>query len=636
MAKPEATVTRLTTALLSTFLFLLLAGCSTVAVTPVKPPALTRGDYGYTKDYVSWLIREQMAQHGVTGLSIALVDDQTVVWAEGFGHADKTNGIAATPETIYRAGSIGKLLTTAAALQLVDDGLLNLDKPLQNYLPEFSIKSRFADTPPITPRSIMTHHAGLPGDLLKGMWTAKPESIADELLQLRDEYLATPPGYVFAYSNLGMSLLGRAVEKVSERDFDSQVSISLFLPLKMTSSSFASKIDRSAKASRAYRDGAEVPEPPLRDVPAGGLNTTVLDLSRFMAMVFGNGWYGGRQLLQSGTMAEMLRPQNSQVPLDLSFRVGLGWMLSTIGGLEIKNAGPVAHHSGATLHHRSQMVILPEHKLGVVVLANSATAAGVINTVAAETLKLALEAKTGITQQQAPPQVVVAARKEPLPLPESVPVKPAPKRTAEEKKRGPLTEAELQGYAGRYDTLAGLVELSKTGDHLEVELFNRTLRLVPRPDGLLGLDYRLLGLLPVSLGELDRIFIDRETVNNRDILKAVVDGREYLAGERLPPLPVPESWQRRAGEYEIINAGEDTLLLEAIRLHSTGESLTVEYAMPLFTEQTLRLALAPLSETEAVIRGLGRHKGETVRVVSQGGEELLAYSGYLLRKKGAE
>jgi CubicO group peptidase (beta-lactamase class C family) len=480
----------------------------------------------------------------------------------------------------------------------------------------------------------MTHHSGLPGDLLKGMWTASPGSLDDELLQVRDEYLANPPGYVFSYSNLGMSLLGRALEKVADRDFDSQASIALFLPLKMTSSAFSPKIDRSPRASRAYRGGMEATEPPLRDVPAGGLNTTVTDLSRFMAMVFGDGWYGGRQVLRSGTLAEMLRPQNSQVPLDLSFRVGLGWMLSTVGDQDIRNAGPVAHHSGATICHRSRIVILPEQKLGVVVLANSASAGPVVGTVAAETLKLALEAKTGITQQQAPPLPAAAPRKEPLPLPDNVPQKPVPRHAEDEKKRGPLTEAELQGYAGRYDTVAGLVELSKNGDHLEAELFDRTLRLVPRQDGLLDVRYRQFGLLPVSLGDLDRIAVDRETVNGRDILKAVIDGREYLAGVRLRPVPVPESWQKRAGAYEIINGGDDTQLLDAVRLNASGESLTVEYAMPLFTDRKLSLALEPLSETEAVIRGLGRTRGDTVRVVRRGDEELLAYSGYLLRKKG--
>jgi len=128
--------------------------------------------------------------------------------------------------------------------------------------------------------------------------------------------------------------------------------------------------------------------------------------------------------------------------------------------------------------------------------------------------------------------------------------------------------------------------------------------------------------------------IDREMIHGRDILKAVIDGNEFLAGERLKPGQIPEKWRKRGGEYLIVNAGDDTVLLENVRLRSEDEFLTVEYTMPLFSEQTMSVALAPLSDTEALICGLGRGKGETVRVIKRNNEELLAYSGYLLRKKG--
>lgn len=601
-------------------LMVLVAGCASM---PQKPAAAARGDYSYTREYISWLIRQEMDTQQVTGLSIALVDNQEVVWAEGFGYADRAKGIAATPATIYRAGSISKLFTATAAMQLVDDGLLDIDKPLQRYLPEFTIKSRFPAAAPITARTILTHHSGLPGDLLKGMWTARPASLTEELLLLQDEYVANPPGQVFAYSNVGPSMLGHALEKITARDFAAQLSISLFLPLRMAKSSFSTKIDHSALGSKAYRNNEEAEETPLRGIPAGGLNSSVLDLSHFISMFFGDGWFRERLILKAGSVQEMLRPQNSRVPLDLSFRVGLGWMLGSIGGLDIKNAGPVAHHGGATLYHRSQLVILPEQKLGVVVLANSASAGSVVNKVATETLKLALEAKTGITQ-------------EPRPQERSQPAKSGAKGPLAKKERRLLTAAELQAFEGRYDTVAGLVQVINKTDYLEAELLNRTFRLVPRTDGLLAMSYRVLGLFPVSLGELDRVYLDRESVAGRDILKAVIDGKEYLVGERLQPVTIPEQWEQRAGEYEVINGGDDTVLLDSLRLRSEDGFLIVDYTLPHFTKETMSLALKPLSATEAVICGLGRGKGETIRVITRGKEELLAYSGYLLRRKGGK
>ena len=109
-----------------------------------------------------------MKANRIIGLSIALVDDQSVVWEQGFGFADKEKKLPATPETIYRLGSISKLFTATAAMQLADQGKLDIDKPVEVYLPEFSIKSRFTDAHAITPRNIMTHHSGLPRDYLKG------------------------------------------------------------------------------------------------------------------------------------------------------------------------------------------------------------------------------------------------------------------------------------------------------------------------------------------------------------------------------------------------------------------------------------------------------------------------------------
>ncbi|MBC7962211.1 MAG: beta-lactamase family protein [Steroidobacteraceae bacterium] len=581
----------------------LLAGC---AGMPKKPDITVRGDYSSTKEYISRLARQQMKKHDVTGLSIALVDDQKVVWAEGFGFADQANQLPATPETIYRVGSISKLFTATAVMQLVEQGKIDIDQPLRTYLPEFSIKSRFADATPVTPRTLMTHHSGLPSDLQKGMWTRQPEPFRNDVTLLRDEYAANPPNFVFSYSNVGVTLLGHALEKAAGRDFAAHLDESLLHPLGMSHSSFSQVPDHSPLGAKAYRKGAEGEEFPLRDLPAGGLNSTVLDLARFMQMVFAGGRAGERQIIRPETLAEMLRPQNADVPLDLNFRIGLAWMLSGLGGIDIRNAGPVAHHSGATLYHRSQLITLPQQKLGVVVLTNSANGGGVVNKLATELLKLALEAKTGIKQ---PEQAKTAAGE------------------------GSMSQDELKAYEGRYATMAGVVGITKKSDYLRAEVMGTSLRLVPRPDGLLGLRYSLLGIFPVSLGELNRLGLSRATLAGREIVKANMNGQELLVGERINSLPIPEAWQKRVGEYEIVNAGDDAILIDRVRVYQENGLLLVEYGMPLFTDRRLNFALAPLSDSEVLICGLGRGMGETIRAVKVNGEELFRFSGYLFRKK---
>lgn len=578
-----------------------IAGCSSA---PTRPESVGKGDYAKVEGYVSALIRHEMKKRDVTGLSIALVDDQRVVWAEGFGYADKAGNVPASPDTVYRAGSISKLFTATAAMQLAERGKMDIDRPLGDYLPRFAIRSRFVNAAPVTPRSIMTHHSGLPSDYLKGMWTRNPEPFTRVADRLKDEYEANPPGTVFSYSNLGVTLLGDAIGKVAGCDFVTHVRDEILLPLGMSRSSVSPSADRTPFAAKGYRKGKEAEEPPLRDVPAGGLNASVLDLSRFIRMIFAGGKVGDRRIVRPETLVEMLRPQNINVPLDLDFRVGIGWMLGGLGDIDIRNGGPMAHHAGATLLFHGKMIVLPERKLGVVVLANSDTAGRVVGKVAAEALKLALEAKTGDRQ----------------------PVWEKP-----EGGEGPLPTETLQRYEGWYATPLGAVNVRKTSGGLRADVMNRSLRLIPRVDGSLGLQYRLLGLFPIRIEELDGVGISLADVAGREILAARMHGREFPIGERMRPVPVPAQWLGRTGEYEIANPGEDAVLPEKVRLRAEGGFLFVDYSIPLLFPGTMNFVIAPISDTEAVIRGFGRGMGETIRAVTVNGENLLSFSGYLLR-----
>lgn len=127
--------------------------------------------YSGTINEMTSYINRHMAEQQVTGLSIALVDDQRLVWARGFGYADKENGYPAAADTIYEIGSNTKTFTAAAIMRLQDEGRLDIDQPLTRYLPGFSIHQRFSSSAPITLRSMLTHHSGIPGDFFNGGWT---------------------------------------------------------------------------------------------------------------------------------------------------------------------------------------------------------------------------------------------------------------------------------------------------------------------------------------------------------------------------------------------------------------------------------------------------------------------------------
>jgi CubicO group peptidase (beta-lactamase class C family) len=580
----------------------LAAGC---AVAPQKPPERVPGDYTYTREYTSRLIAREMRKHDVQGLSIALVDDQRVVWAQGFGFSDATKHVPAGPETVYQVGSISKLFTATSAMQLAEQGQLDIDRPVNAYLPGFSINSRFDGHEPITVRQLMTHHAGLPRDMLKGMWTADPEPFTRVLDHLQDEYQVYSPDTVFSYSNVGMTVLGQVVQQVAGRSFAPHLEESLLRPLAMTDSYFAPVIRAGAHDSKGYRKGREAPVTPLRDVPAGGLHASVGDLSKFMMMVFANGRAGERQIVITGTLAEMLRPQNAGVPLDLDFQVGLGWMLSGLGDINIRNAGVVAHHAGGTPLFQSQLILLPEHKLGVVVLGNSASARPVVDRVAVEALKLALEAKMGIVQ---PASEEWVAREDAVP------------------------EETLRAFAGHYTTLMGAAVVERHGDRLRAQVAGRTFNMVSHGDGWFGLRYRLFGLLPISLRELDGYAIRRSSVAGREVLIASDGHTRLLVGERLAPKAIPQTWRQRIGKYEVVNQGQDERLFAEPSLVMRDGFLLLRVRIPDGGESG-EMVLEPLSDSEAVLLGALAGVGETIRAVQVDGVEMWRSSGYLFRRK---
>lgn len=374
----------------------LLSGCSSA---PVKPTNILHNNYIYTKEYVTWLIKKGMDNYDITGLSIALVDDQRIVWAEGFGYANKESGVPASADTFYKVGPITGLFTATAAMQLAEQGKLDIDRPLEDYVHEFSIRKRFSDTGPITLRSLLTHHSGLP-HIAKSAVCSHPEPFENLPALLKDEFAVSPPNTAYAFSPVDMTLLGIAMERCSGQDFISLMNNSLLAPLGMNSSSFETESARSLITVRSYNRGKVISFPPLRDVPAMGFISMVNDLTKFIKLIFADGKAGGRQIIRPETITEMIRRQNAGIALDLDTSVGLGWDLGERLGLLVSNAGTVAHISGRRDLHSGILVILPEHKLGVVVLTNSLDSHGLVMKAAVEALKLALEDKTGRTQPE--------------------------------------------------------------------------------------------------------------------------------------------------------------------------------------------------------------------------------------------
>jgi CubicO group peptidase (beta-lactamase class C family) len=571
----------------------------------VAPQRAAAGDYSAAIAESKRLVAEKMDELDIEGLSIALVDDQKVVWAQGFGMADRGKGIPAKPETPYMAGSVSKLFTSTAVMQIHEKGKVDIDKPLLNYLPKFRIRTRFLDAGPVTIRQMLTHRSGLPTDHIKGEFSTSPAPLHTILAEIAEDHTAFPPGFMWSYSNLAMSLLGLMVANVSEKDFAEYVEHEILRPAGMDDSSFSLTDTVKARLSKAYKDGAEKDEVPIRDTPAGGLYTNVLDLARFSSMVFAGGKPGERAIIGEKTLEEMLKVQNEGAPLDFDLKMGLGWILRPPRGLE--HAGRVAWHNGATLYHRASLIILPDHKLCAVVLSNTASAGRAADEIAAAALRLMLEAKTG---------------------------EEAPKARETERVRAVLTKAALSGFEGRYETVAGLAAVRARGGYLEIDLGGKTLRAYPRKDGTFRLEFRLLGIIPLGIPDIERMGMSFETVLGRDLIVGTRDGKRSLFGVRVKKREIPAAWSARTGEYRLLNKGDDAIFPDNVELEVEDGLLVIGFSIPAISKERIRISLDPISENEAVIQGLGRGKGETLSVVTIEGQDVLQYSGFRFARTG--
>src|SRR5262245_26469714 len=267
----------------------------------LKPEDTRNTDYSAIISTVRQMLPLVMLRKDITGASIALVDGERTVWAEGFGYCDRSKKLEITPDTPFFVGSISKSFTALGVLKAVGKGILSLDQPLKEYLPWFTVNSRFkkAETERITIRHLLSHHSGL------GTWPLlgnpfdpqyHTRTFEEVVKSARDSWLKFPPGERFEYSNQGVDLAGYALEMASGKSFADYMRDEILAPLGMTRSTFAQKdvIDKSlfavpyiGKSAAPIKNGILHPM-----LAAGGLMSSAQDMARFISFHLQDGRAG--------------------------------------------------------------------------------------------------------------------------------------------------------------------------------------------------------------------------------------------------------------------------------------------------------------------------------------------------------
>jgi CubicO group peptidase (beta-lactamase class C family) len=341
------------------------------AKSVASPAPESSGTHTLTTDdlaaFMDSILPFQLKQENVAGAVIIVVKDGNVLFQKGYGYSDVEKKIPVAPDrTLFRPGSISKLFTWTAVMQLVEQGKLDLDRNINDYL-DFKIPATYPQ--PITLRNLMTHTPGFE-EAIKDLIVANGSMVIP--LQ---EYVSThmpqrvyAPGTTPAYSNYGATLAGYIVQRVSGMPFDDYVEKSIFAPLGMSNTTFQQplppQLQSLMSSGYALASGKAKPDEFVVPAPAGSSATSAVDISHFMFAHLQNGEYNGARILKPETVALMHSAQygvNPNLP-----KMALGFYEET------RNGHRIIGHGGDPEYFHSDLHLILDANVGFFISYNSA------------------------------------------------------------------------------------------------------------------------------------------------------------------------------------------------------------------------------------------------------------------------
>ena len=304
-------------------------------------------------------IAAAMSAQRIPGLSVSLVTGGELRWSSGYGQADLENEVPATPDTVYRLASVSKPITAVAAMQLAEQGKLDLDAPVQKYLPSFPAKPW-----PVTTRQLLGHLGGIRHYAEGELESTRHYATLTEALDIfQNDPLLHEPGTRYLYSTYGFTLVGAVIEAASGATFGDYVRKNVFEPAGMTTTRVDDVFEIIPHRARGYQKGrgGALQNSGLADtsykVPGGGLCATAPDLARFAIAL----WKG--TLVRPETRRQMFTTLKTRDGKPTGY--GLGWALST----DARGRGEVFHRGGQQ-RVTSLLYTQPDRGLAVVLFAN--------------------------------------------------------------------------------------------------------------------------------------------------------------------------------------------------------------------------------------------------------------------------
>src|SRR5215472_14464465 len=339
------------------------ANVPAVMPQPSPVPELTKADF---ETFLDAMIPSQLRNRNITGAVVSVVKEGQVLFQKGYGYADVEEKKPVLPDqTLFRPGSISKLFTATAVMQLVEQGKLDLDRDINDYL-DFTIPKTYPQ--PTTLRQLLTHTGGFE-ETLKNLFVAHESDIKPLRAYLVNEMPARifPPGKIPSYSNYGFTLAGYIVERVSGEKFERYIENHISKPLEMKNSTFDQPLPAqlAPQMSKGYLSASKKPRDFefVQAAPAGALSTTAADMTRFMLAFLQDGAVDGVSILKPETVRQMEARQFEFHPMLAG--IGITFMEYLVDPVRI------IAHGGDTVYFHSDMILVPDAHLGYFLSYNS-------------------------------------------------------------------------------------------------------------------------------------------------------------------------------------------------------------------------------------------------------------------------
>src|SRR5437016_848704 len=317
--------------------------------------------------FLDGMMPSQLQRENIAGAAIAVVKDGKLIFAKGYGFSDVEKRTPVTADsTLFRPGSISKLFTWTSVMQLAEQGKLDLDKDVNEYL-DFKIPPAYGK--PITLKNIMTHTAGFE-ELGRDLFVSDAQHLHSLEMFLKHHVPERifPPGIVPAYSNYATALAGYIVQRVSGKSFDQYAQENIFSPLGMQKTTFVQPLPENLKPlmSNGYKKASEKVQPFefVEAYPAGSVSTTAKDMSNFMIAHLQNGSFADKRILKPETAKQMhSRLYGTDDRLNA---MAYGFYE------ESRNGQRIIGHGGDTVFFHSDLHLILDENVGFFVSFNSA------------------------------------------------------------------------------------------------------------------------------------------------------------------------------------------------------------------------------------------------------------------------